>query len=125
MTFDYAGPFRSVRLRLLPWKPRLHKPPWDWDAASGIPDPGDDVLGWVVFGVAVVLLLPVVLVLLLFSAEILIVVALVPFVMSGQLLGLLPWQLALRSMSDEKRYVSVRGTRQMLEARRHYRALVR
>ena len=41
----------------------------------------------------------------------------------GQLVGLLPWQLALRSPEGAKQYVSVKGTRKMLEARRYYRSL--
>ena len=102
----------------------MRKPTWDgWDAASQIPSVGDDPIGWILFGVGIVLLLPILLVVLLFSLELGLVLLLVPFAMAGQVAGLLPWQIALRSVDGEKRYVSVTGTRKMLEARRYYRSL--
>lgn len=123
MTLDHAGPFRSVRLRLLPWRPKL-RGDRDWISSSdGGFDLGDDIG----IGLAILLalvLFPVLIVLLVLSIEVLLLLALVPFWMSGQLLGLLPWQIAVRSMTGEKHYVTVRGTRKMLEARRHYRSLL-
>ena len=113
-----------MRVRLLPWRPRMHKAPWNgWDMASEIPSSGFDDLDWVLLGLVAVLLLPIVLVFLLFSAELALVLLLLPFFLAGQLLALLPWQLALRSVEDTKHYVSVTGTRKMLEARRYYRSL--
>jgi hypothetical protein len=98
------------------------------DGGFDAPDLGLDVddlgLGLIVLGViAAVFVLPVLLALLLFSFELALVLLLVPFAMAGQLAGVLPWQLVLRTPSGQKRYVSVTGTREMLEARRYYRSL--
>lgn len=109
-----------MRVRLLPWKPRWRDP--------GLPDTGSLDLGGDDFGlgvliVLVVLALPLLVVLVLFSLEVLALLVLVPFLMVGQLLGLLPWVLVLRTPSGERRAVEVRGTRAMLDARRYYRSL--
>jgi uncharacterized membrane protein len=78
----------------------------------------------IVLGILVVLLvLPFLLAFLLFSLELALLLLLVPLVMVGQLVGWRPWVLVLRLPSGKKRYVSVRGTRSMLEARRYYRGL--
>jgi hypothetical protein len=107
---------------LLPWRPRFRGIGADKVGdVSGV-DFGDDLGIGLVF-VLFIVFLPVSLALLLFSAELLVVLALVPFLMSGQLLGLLPWQLGLRDVDGRKHYVSVTGTRKMLEARRYYRSL--
>jgi len=58
-----------------------------------------------------------------FSFELALVLLLIPFAMVGQLFGWLPWVLVLRAPSGQKHYVSITGTRKMVEARRHYRSL--
>ncbi len=112
---------RSVRVRLLPWRPKV-RDVGDPDP-SGVLDLGglDDLPGIVVglvVGLAIALLLPFVLVALVFSLELALVLLLVPFVMVGQLVGLLPWVLVLRYDDGRKRYVEVTGTRAMLARRR-------
>ena len=98
------------------------------DGGFDAPNIGFDVddlgVGAIILAVvAALFVLPVLLALLLFSFELALVLLLVPFAMAGQLLGLLPWQLALRSVDGTKHYVSVKGTRTMLEARSYYRSL--
>jgi hypothetical protein len=122
LTLDHAGPFRSARLRLLPWAPRLRDP--GITDASGLDIGGGDDLGVGLLLILVVLALPVLVVLALFSLELLALLVVLPFLLAGQLLGLLPWQIAVRGMDGQKHYVSVKGTRAMLEALRHYRSLV-
>jgi hypothetical protein len=113
-----------VRLRLLPWRPKVRE--WaDVDATDAVSfaDFDDGIVVGLVVGVVVALLLPFVLVLLVFSLELALVLLLLPLVMAGQLVGLLPWVLVLR-YDDGKRYHEVRGTRAMLAARRHLRSRV-
>lgn len=128
MTLDHAGPFRSARLRLLPWRPRL-RGDRDWvDVGDvGNVDIGGDDLGFgmvLLVGLLLLAALPVVVVLLVFSLELVLLAMLLPFALLGQMLGLLPWQIAVRTTDGRKHYVSVRGTRSMLDALRHYRSLV-
>lgn len=109
-----------MRVRLLPWRPRWRKQEWaDGPDSSGL-DLGDD------FGVGLVILvallfLPITLGLIVLSAEILLLLGVLPVLMTGQFLGLLPWVLVLR-YDGGKRYVEVTGMRSMLAARRQYRA---
>ena len=113
-------------VRLLPWRPRVREVRDFPDSGSfDLPDLGDDIG----FGLAlavlllVVLAFPFLLVLLLFSLELALVLLLVPLVMAGQLVGLLPWVLVLR-YDGAKRYHEVRGTRAMLAARAHFRSRI-
>lgn len=121
------GPVRRVRVRLLPWRPRWRvRDVPDWPDPGWV-DLGDDALS-VALGVLVLLVgLPVVVFglfgLVLLSAELGLLLALVPFLLVGQVVGLLPWQLAVTGTDGTKRYVEARGTRQLLAALRHYRAL--
>ena len=109
-----------MRVRLLPWRPRFRDPSVD---PSGALDSIDDIG----IGLALLvglLLLPIVACLVLFSLEIALLAALVPLLMAGQLLGLLPWVLSVTELNGTKRHLEVRGTRRMLAERRRLRALV-
>lgn len=114
----------SVRLRLLPWRPRWRA----GDTGPDLPDlpDGDDPFSAVVALFLLALLLPGVLVgvagVLLLGAELLLLLALLPLLMSAQLLGLRPWVLVLRSRDRRRTAVEVRGTRAMLARRRELRA---
>lgn len=121
------GAVRRVRVRLLPWRPR-----WRVRDVPDLPDPGwldlgDDLIGLVLGLVLLLVGLPVALFVLvglvLLSAEVGLLVALLPFLLLGQVLGLLPWQLAVTGTDGTKRYVEAGGTREMLAARRYYRTL--
>lgn len=112
-----------MHVRPLPWRPRWYRRADvnAGDVAGGF-DIGDD------FGLGLVLLvallaLPFLLVVLVLSLEIALVAVVLPFWMTGQLLGLLPWVLVLRTTDGQRRAVEVRGVRPMLEARRYYRSL--
>jgi len=122
VTFPYGGPFRSARLRLLPWRPRLRRP--ETVDSSGLDAVGGDDFGIGLLIVLAVLALPIAFVLVVFSLELLVLLLVLPFLLSGQLLGLLPWQIGLRALDGQKHYVTVKGTRKMREALRHYRSLV-
>jgi hypothetical protein len=121
------GSVRSVRLRLLPWKPRWRSSKKDRDWDFDVPDLGDDPVSLVIGILVAVVLLPGVLFLviglLLFSAEIALLLALVPLLMIGQVVGVLPWQLAVSTTDGAKHYVEARGPRQLRTAWRHYRSL--
>lgn len=122
------GELSRVRVRLLPWRPR-------WRTArdgevpdvSGLFDFLDDPVSAVIGLVLAVLVLPFVLLFVLgvvvFSAELVLLLALVPFLMIGQFVGLLPWVLVLTRFTGERTYVQMSGTRAMLAARRRYRSL--
>ena len=86
-------------------------------------DVGGDDLGVGLFLLVLLLALPLGLALFLLSLELFVLLLLVPFLMSGQLLGWLPWTLVVRTTTGERRAIEVRGTRAMLEARRYYRLL--
>ncbi len=121
-----TDPLRRVRIRFLPWKPRWRGRDTGWDLPD-IPDLGDDPIS-AVLGLLVLLLLAPFVVLfvvgvLILSAELVLLLALLPLAMLGQLLGQRDWQLALTPVEGEKRYVAVRGTGAMLSARRYYRSL--
>jgi hypothetical protein len=93
----------------------------------GFLDFGDDLVSLVVGVVLLLVGLPVLLFvvvgMVLFSAEIGLLVALLPFVMLGQLAGWLPWYLAITSTTGERQWVCAGDTREMLSARRYYRSL--
>lgn len=112
---------RSVRVRLLPWRPRWRDP--GVSDSGGIDLGGGDDLGLGLILALAVFALPVLVVLIVFSLELLVLLVVLPFLMAGQLLGWLPWMLVLRTPSGERRAVEVRGTRAMLDARRYYRSL--
>lgn len=124
------GSVRSVHIRLLPWRPRwragdLDRYPDGGDLAGiGF---GDDLLSAVLGFLVLVVLLPVVLFLvvglLLFSAELAVLLALVPLLLVGQLVGLQPWYLRVTSTSGDTRWICAGKTRDMLAARRYYRSL--
>ncbi len=118
----------SVRLRLLPWRPR-------WRTGDTGPDVdlsplgdalGDDPISLVVGLFLLVLVLPGLLVgvvgVLLLGAELLLLLALLPLVMSAQLLGLRPWVLVLRSRDRGRTAVPVVGTVALLGRWRELRA---
>ena len=90
-------------------------------------DFGDDLFGAVLGLLFVLVVLPFALAFalafVLFSLELALVLVLVPFVMVGQLMGWLPWVLVLRAPAGQRHYVEVKGTRDMLTARRYYRSL--
>ena len=111
-----------MRVRLLPWQPRL-RDLGDVDASGDFGLDFDDALGFVVSFLVVLFLLPFVIAFVLFSLELALVLLLIPLAMLGQVVGRLPWVLVLTLPSGQKRHVSVRGTRQMLVARRYYRSL--
>ncbi len=109
-----------MHVRLLPWKPRWR----DVDSADpGALDLGGDDLGIGLVIALVVFAFPILIVLLVFSLEVLALLLVLPFLLSGQLLGLLPWVLVTRTTTGERRAIEVRGTRSMLAARRYYRSL--
>ena len=115
-----------VRLRLLPWRPRWRAPEADGPSFD-VPDLGfDDPVSAVIGFLLLLFLAPFVLVfvlgVVLFSAEILLLLALLPLLMLGQVLGLLPWVLSVREANGDHRYVEVRGTRRMLATWRSLRA---
>jgi hypothetical protein len=122
-----AGSVRSVRVRLLPWRPRwrTRDPDLDFFDVPGF-DAFDDLAG-VVLVVLLLLVAPFLLLFLvgvvLLSAELLLLLALVPLLMTGQLLCLLPWVLVVTAWDGERYPVEARGTRAMVRARRYYRAL--
>jgi hypothetical protein len=98
------------------------------DGGFDAPDLGFDlddlgVAGIVLAVIALLFVLPILIAVVLFSFELALVLLLVPFAMIGQLVGWLPWVLVLRTPNGQKRYVSVSGTRKMLEARSYYRSL--
>ena len=121
------GSVRRVRVRLLPWRPRWRVKDLPDGFDVGSIDLGDDLVGLVIGVVLLLIGLPVLLFalvgLLLFSAEIGVLVALLPFVMLGQLLGWLPWYLAVTTSSGERQWICAGNTREMLSARRYYRSL--
>lgn len=120
-------PLRTVRVRFLPWKPRWRSKDGDWDVPDGVLDGADDPISLVIGLVLVVLLSPFVVLfvvgVLLLSFELILLLALLPFAMLGQILGLRAWQLALTPVAGEKTYVAVKGTLEMLAARCYYRSL--
>lgn len=124
------GSVRSVHVRLLPWRPRWRAGDLDrYPDGGGFPgfDLGDDLLKAVLGFIALVVLLPVLLFLVvglvLFSAELAVLLALVPLVLVGQLVGLQPWYLRVRSTTGETQWICTGKTRDMLAARRYYRTL--
>lgn len=138
MTFPYGGPFSSVHVRVLPWKPRWR------DRSKELPDLSfsdlfsggfDDPMGFGVMFVVGIVVLPLLVVglpilyvfgfgLLVLLLELVVLAALSPLLMVGQLAGLLPWVIVLRAPEGARHGVQVRGTRQMLAARRYYRTLL-
>ncbi len=117
--------FSSVRVRMLPWRPRWRSKKGERDFDLDLPDLGDDPVSLVISLVFLLIGLPVllflVLGLLVFSAEIAILMALIPLLMLGQIVGLLPWTLVLRTPDGERSQLQVKGTRSMLAARASYR----
>jgi hypothetical protein len=120
------GSLRRVHIRLLPWKPRWRTSDREWDPPDLL-DVRDDPISAVIGLVLMLLLVPFVLLfvvgVVLLSAELLLLLALVPLLMLGQLVGMLPWQLGLTLTDRTRRYVEVTGTAKMLAARRYYRTL--
>ena len=105
----------------MPWRPRWRKQDWaDSSDPSGL-DLGDDIgIGPVIL--LALLFLPLLVGLVLLSVELLALLALLPLLMAGQLLGLLPWVLVTTDVQGTRGAVEVRGTRSMLAARREFRA---
>jgi hypothetical protein len=122
------GSVKRVRVRLLPWRPRwrTRKGRWD-DLDLDVPDLGDDpvslVIGLLFAFVALPALILLLVGVLLLSAEIAVVLALLPFALVGQLAGLVPWYLRVTTTDGEKQWIETGGTREMLSARRYYRSL--
>lgn len=115
----------SVRLRLLPWRPRWRA----GDTGPDLPDVGglgDDPLSAVLGLFLLLIALPGLLVALVgvvvLGVELLLLLVLLPLVMSAQLLGLRPWVLVLRSRDRRRLPVEVTGTRAVLRRRRELRA---
>jgi hypothetical protein len=124
------GSVRSVRIRLLPWRPRwragdIDRYPDGWDVGGF--DLGDDPISAVLGFIGLVLFLPVLLFLVvglvLLSAELAVLLALVPLLLLVQLFGLQPWYLRVASTSGEVSWICAGRTREMLAARRYYRSL--
>lgn len=112
-----------MRVRLLPWRPRWRRPSWDGaDGANAIGDVGGDDIGLGLLVIAGLLLLPLLLAVLFLAAQLAVVLAVVPLLMTGQLLGVLPWVLVLTDSAGSKRFVEVRGLRSLLAERRRLRA---
>lgn len=114
----------SVRVRLLPWRPRWRT----GDTGPDVPDLGlgDDPLSAVIGLFLLLLLLPGILLFLvgvvLLGVELLVLLALLPLALSAQVLGLRPWVLVLRRRDRRRSTVEVCGTRAMLARRRQLRA---
>lgn len=77
--------------------------------------------------ILVVILLPVVVVVVLgvlvLGVELSLLLLLLPFAWTGQVLGLLPWRLVLTAADGTRTWEEIRGTRAMLRRRRQLRAL--
>ena len=122
------GSVRRVAVRLLPWRPRWRSQrEHSWDLPDlGVFD-GDDSVSLAIGFIALLLFAPFVVLfvvgVVLLSAELLLVLALLPFAMLGQVVGVLPWVLAVTDSDGLKHAVPVKGTRAMLTARRYYRSL--
>lgn len=119
------GPPTSVRVRLLPWKPRWRagRVPegWDFDYDSF----GDDPISMLIGLVALILFLPIVLVVLVgvavLALEALILALLLPLTFLARLVGLQSWWLIVRDASGHRAALEVRGTRHMLARRAQLR----
>lgn len=123
------GSVRRVRVRLLPWRPRWRSKDTDLPDVSGLADVGDidDPFAAVVLVVAAVVLAPFLLLfvvgVVLLSFELLLLLALVPLALLGQLLGLLPWYLVVTTQDGVRHAVQAGSTAKMVAARRYYRSL--
>jgi hypothetical protein len=82
---DHTGETWEVRRRWLPWRPRRRR--FDTSALADVATAFDDIVWFVIVLVAVLVVLPIVLLLTVFVAELLLVLLLVPvFVVARALL---------------------------------------
>lgn len=118
------GSVRRVRVRVLPWRPRLREV--DGFDFPDFLDFGDDLgiaLGIGLFLVVLLLVAPIAFALALFVGELALVLLLAPLLVVVQLLGLRPWYLRVTPVEGEPTWVCAGTTREMLAARRFYRSL--